>query len=962
MPTSFSPERSPSLTARVSLSPAFPAAPRHADAIPTDQRTLLAGLVESILDGVLIVSPDGRMLHHNQHFLDIWKFPAEVLQSGSDEAALRWAAEQTADPAAFLERVGTVYRQPNEKFREELVMKDGRVFERFGAPVIEAGTRLGWVWTFRDISERKRAEVALQRSEERYRLVTRATQDVIWDWDMTNDEVVWNESLHTVFGYPPSQAGAVIRGAVDWWTAHLHPDDRDRVARSFQAAATAQSTQWIEHYRFLRADGSYAEVNDVAFIDFNSAGQPVRMVGAMSDVTVRKRAEARERELVAQTMAATAKFRAIFDQSAVLAAIMTLEGTVLDANRASLQTCGYRSEEVIGRPFWECGWWQGLPEVQAKLKAATILAAQGTPYTEELSYRWADGTLRTTAFGLHPIRDDADRIIFLHPTGMDITERRQQLESTELLTRLTRELAQLSDSREINRIATRIVGEHLRAQRCYFFEVMPDARHVTVLADWRLDREATVEGNYDLSLFGLPEWWQAAQREPLSIDDVNEHPWTRDFGAGYRAINIGAYVLAPFVDRGRWVASISVSSEQPRHWTAHDKTLLENVVARVWPLLERARAMETLRATSAALEFALESAKIGDWDLDVATDVARRSLRHDRCFGYQELLPEWGFETFLRHVHPDDRGSIEQDFRQAMSGAEDWHFECRVIWPDGSLHWIAAHGRLFTAGPSPRLLGIVMDITQRKHAEDSLAQQNERLERTVLERTARLQETIGELEAFSYSIAHDMRAPLRSLQSFSDILLEEHSANLNEEAQGFLGRIARSAGRMDKLIQDVLSYSRVVQGDSPLESVHVDQLLRGILDTYPMFAPDKVDIVVTAPLPPVLGNEAMLMQIFSNLMGNAVKFVAAGAKPHIHIWAETHGREVRLFVQDQGIGIAPDQHERIFGIFQQANTGFEGTGIGLAIVKKAVQRMGGKVGVRSAPGAGTTFWVDLPQA
>jgi len=133
------------------------------------QKTLLEALTESVLDGILIVSPEGKMLHFNQHFLDIWNFSAEVVESQSDERALDWAANQTTNPQAFLERVGNVYQQPDREVREEVLMRDGRVYERFGAPILSGETRLGWVWTFRDITERKLAEKAVRESEERYR-------------------------------------------------------------------------------------------------------------------------------------------------------------------------------------------------------------------------------------------------------------------------------------------------------------------------------------------------------------------------------------------------------------------------------------------------------------------------------------------------------------------------------------------------------------------------------------------------------------------------------------------------------------------------------------------------------------------------------------------------------------------------------------------------------------------------
>jgi signal transduction histidine kinase len=234
----------------------------------------------------------------------------------------------------------------------------------------------------------------------------------------------------------------------------------------------------------------------------------------------------------------------------------------------------------------------------------------------------------------------------------------------------------------------------------------------------------------------------------------------------------------------------------------------------------------------------------------------------------------------------------------------------------------------------------------------------------VDERTAKLRETIGELEAFSFSIAHDMRAPLRSLQGFSDILCEEYRGKIDATGQSYLRRIATSADRMDRLIQDILNYSRVVRAELPLEPVNVEKLLQDMLETYPIFFPDVADIQVQGPIPPVLGNQAAHTQDFSPLLGNAVKFVGAGVKPRVRVFPETRAGRVLLRVQDNGVGIAADQQEKIFAIFQRVDKSYEGTGIGLAIVKKAVERMGGKVGVQSEPGEpgrGSTFWIELPR-
>jgi signal transduction histidine kinase len=262
---------------------------------------------------------------------------------------------------------------------------------------------------------------------------------------------------------------------------------------------------------------------------------------------------------------------------------------------------------------------------------------------------------------------------------------------------------------------------------------------------------------------------------------------------------------------------------------------------------------------------------------------------------------------------------------------------------------------------------------ERKQTEAALAQTEERLreqlkqhaetlEKTIAERTVRLRETIGELEAFSYSISHDLRAPLRAMQNYASILQNDEAARLSPEGKAYLTRIATAANRLDRLIQDVLTYSRVGRIDTPLHLVDLDKLVRDIIEQYPAFHPPRAEIQIKAPLGSVKANEAALTQCISNLLGNAVKFVTPGTAARLKIWSQPAGAEVRLCIEDNGIGIAPTHKERIFRIFERVHNdkSYEGTGIGLAIAKKAIERMEGEIGFDSEPGRGSTFWIQLP--
>lgn len=259
--------------------------------------------------------------------------------------------------------------------------------------------------------------------------------------------------------------------------------------------------------------------------------------------------------------------------------------------------------------------------------------------------------------------------------------------------------------------------------------------------------------------------------------------------------------------------------------------------------------------------------------------------------------------------------------------------------------------------PSPKGLSILtIDITDQKHAE-------ERLESTVAERTLKLRETIGELEAFSYSISHDLRSPLRAMQAYSEVLAEDYGSLLPPEGQCYLQRIAGAAIRLDKLIGDVLTYSRVLRAPIEMETIDLEELFTTIIDGYPSFQPYKQNIELVRPLLPVKGNESSLTQCATNLIGNALKFVSRDKTPHIKIWTEADGERVALSISDNGIGVAPKDQARIFGMFQRVHpeTNYEGTGIGLAIVRKAVDRMNGTLSLESTEGEGSTFRIVLPR-
>jgi PAS domain S-box-containing protein len=292
-----------------------------------------------------------------------------------------------------------------------------------------------------------------------------------------------------------------------------------------------------------------------------------------------------------------------------------------------------------------------------------------------------------------------------------------------------------------------------------------------------------------------------------------------------------------------------------------------------------------------------------------------------------------------------------------------WVGELAQTRRDGKRIYVSTRWVLDPATPNrpARVLITDNDITVQKEAEALMRSEAKRLDTLVVQRTARLQETIGELEAFSYSISHDMRAPLRAMQGYAKALISDYADRLDAEAQQYLDRISRAANRLDLLVQDVLAYSRVAKGEIELHSVDLERLVDDIISNNPEYQAPQARVTVEKPLFPVLGHDAYLTQCITNLLSNAVKFVSPGVVPEIRIRTERLDGQVRVWFEDNGIGIDPLNSERIFQIFGQIHPQkkYGGTGIGLAIVRKAAQRMNGEVGVESSLGDGSRFWLRL---
>ncbi len=339
----------------------------------------------------------------------------------------------------------------------------------------------------------------------------------------------------------------------------------------------------------------------------------------------------------------------------------------------------------------------------------------------------------------------------------------------------------------------------------------------------------------------------------------------------------------------------------------------------------------------------------------------------ERIFGY--TADEVIGKSITIVIPPDRLEEEPQILARLRKGERVDHFETIRRRKDGTLINIS-----LTISPirdvEGQIIGaskIARDITEKKRTEAALAEAREQLTRTneelevrVAERTASLRDAVAQMEEFSYTVSHDLRAPLRGMQVYSQALLEDFGPTLDPEARHCLTRINENANRLDKMVTDVLTFSRISRTEIVLTRVALDKLVRDIIQHYPAMQPPRA-IMQIERLHDILGHEPSLTQIVSNLLSNAVKFVPSGVIPSVHVWTESVGNGIRLFVKDNGIGINPALQSRLFRMFERVHPElpYEGTGVGLAIVRKASQRMGAEAGAQSDGKNGTTFWVQF---
>jgi signal transduction histidine kinase len=411
------------------------------------------------------------------------------------------------------------------------------------------------------------------------------------------------------------------------------------------------------------------------------------------------------------------------------------------------------------------------------------------------------------------------------------------------------------------------------------------------------------------------------------------------------------------------------------YWNAFTRlatfTMISFIITRLRNMLvleqslsgEVKRALEKTTQSEERLNLALDSAQMGAWDLDIINDISTRSLRHDQIFGYSTLQPEWSVKIFLQHLFPDDQETFTRSFQKAYE-TNNFNIECRIIWPDKSLHWIAIHGHIYRndKGEPTRMLGTIVNIDERKIAQDEIKKKTEELE----QKNAKLRKLDLLKDDFVNNISHELRTPMTIIKESIDLVYDSTLGPITAKQKDFLETAKSNVDRLSRMINNVLDYQKF-EAQKMVSNTYegnINDTVKKVGEGFKTPLMNKglrLEFKLAPDLPLFKFDNDQMIQVLTNLINNAMKFTSTGT---IYLMTQKEGSNaIRISVKDEGIGLKAEDLNILFEPFSQiATTGYQvgGTGLGLALCKKIVESHKGRIGVESEFGHGSTFYFILP--
>ena len=752
-----------------------------------------------------------------------------------------------------------------------------------------------------DITERKKVELALRESEARARAIADGSSVGIFMLTPVSQTVYTNPAIHKIIGCSAEETLGLR------WADFIHPDDRARI-HALWLECVQDGIVHDTKFRFVRKDGDIRYVH-VRTMPVEEGGRLLCYVGNVEDVTDRQHAEKALRK-------SEEKLAKMFHASPVAISLSRLrDGLYLDVNEAYVQQFGWSREEMLGRTSTELGLWG----VAARNRWISELQATGRTQGFEATFRARSGTEHSILVSAE--RFDLETEACVIALIYDITDRKR---AEEALSRSEARARVMAEESSIGIFLGAADGETIYTNPAIHRIIGCDAED-TLGVNW-------VEHIHPDDRENTRQAWLAcvAHRVEFELD--------------YRFLRNDGSV--------RYVHVKAMAVNEGDHLLCY--------VGNVEDTTDRRRAEEALRQSEARARAVAESSSVGIFltEPDGKALYINPALQKILACTLEESLG-FGWTSYL---HPGDAERVHGAWRQFVGNDTAFDLEYRFVRRDGIVRFVHVNVMAVQAGEHVDCyVGNVEDITERKRADEEVFRLNAELESRVQIRTSELLAANRELESFAYSISHDLRAPLRGIDGFSQLLLDEYGDKLDRQGHDYLARVRRAAQRMGILIDDLLELSRVTRQGMRRQSVNLGQLAHDILDEFRKSYPQRsVEISVVADCP-VEGDPQLLRVLLENLLDNAWKYTSKTAEAQIEFGVEASAQGPVYFVRDNGAGFDMQYADRLFRPFQRLHSpeDFTGTGVGLASVARVVHRHGGRVWAESSIGQGAIFRFTL---
>ncbi len=770
-----------------------------------------------------------------------------------------------------------------------------------------------------EIAQRKIIEAELRFSQEQVETIYRNAPDAVIVINSKGNIVKWNPAAEKMLGWQEEEVlGKVLNELIvpeQYRQQHI-----DAMKHFLKTGTSPLLNETIYQQVFTRDQSPLLVEFTVSPVQLKD---DFLFIGFVRDATEKRKAELGLKESEERYRLLTSE---VFEYAIVL---LTPEGNISSWNEGAQRITGYTAQEITGKHFSLLYPADKIAEGAPSQKLAAVNVS-GRVETEGWRLK-KDGMLFCANVIVTALKRDGE-IIGYSKITRDVTERRN---TEEKIRQLNLELEQ----RVIER--TNELQESEKKYRKLFVN-NPLPLWVIELPSLKfLDVNEVALANYGYS-----------REEFLSMTAKDIRP-TED---KKRFLSYDHSLMRGISNAGTWrhmkkdgsVIYVDINSHEMNFGDKSARLVLSIDIT------DRKKAEERL-------DFALDAGQIGIWELDLSNDTSVRNIRHDQLFGYEEAIPHWGIDDLRRHIHPDDQESFNEDFTNALT-TNHWVMETKIIWPDNSIHFVLINGKVINdqAGKAEKILGTVVDITKIKQAEEEIKELNNDLEQRVLVRTRELNAVNKELEAFSYSVSHDLRAPLRAIHGYSQILVEDYKERLDVEGNRILDRVMFNAKKMSGLIDDLLDFSRLGKKTMHKTAVALDTVVKEVIEELTNSSKYQANITVEK-LGTAIVDEVSIRLVFQNLLLNATKYSSKKDNPQVLVGKMETEHGTTYFVKDNGAGFDMTYYDKLFGVFQRFHRQeeFEGTGVGLAIVQRIILKHGGQVWAASVVNEGATFYFTL---